>query len=427
MTEADDAAGAAAEHVAAAAMVETRPSRPAAIKPDTLEGTCSNCATELTGPVCHQCGQVDDRYHRPVLQLIREGLENLFALDGRFARTVPALMVFPGRVTREFLSGKRARFIPPFRLYILASLLLFVLVPFMFGEVNIGTPGAASASLSEARAEIDAAQESGEITAEEAERARDALSALGPILANGAADEAEASEERGAGDDAPARDPPGDASSNEAGGAAGDGGAQPRDVEREVRAAIAEAQANGSFGVDVVPGEGGMDRFSVRRQLAPEEFGGTSDSILPRSWRAYLADQVVKVNEDPQEWLEESISWTPRVMFLMVPVYALLLGLVYVWRRGFFFYDHLIVSLHFQAALFIAMVLGMAAAPLIGAGWVMLALFVYSNLYLYKMMRTVYCRGRITSVLRVLTLDFLYMIVLSFALSLVFMLGIMTV
>ena len=198
-------------------------------------------------------------------------------------------------------------------------------------------------------------------------------------------------------------------------------------MREEIEGAVNEARSGGRIGVDVTPREGGMDRDSVRRQLVPEQFGEDSTGPVPRGFRAYLADQVTKVNEDPQDWLEESIAWVPRVMFLMVPVYALLLGLVYIWRRGFFFYDHLIVSLHFNAALFMAMVLGLAAAPLIGGGWVMLALLIYSNIYLYKVIRTVYRRGRITSVLRVATLDFLYLMVLSVALSVVFMLGIMSV
>ena len=426
MTDADEAVGAAAEHVAAAAMVETRPSRPAAIRPDTPDGACSNCAAELGGPVCHRCGQVDDRYHRPVPQLVREGLENLLALDGRFARTVPALMVFPGRVTRDFLSGKRARFIPPFRLYILASLLLFVLVPFVIGgmEITGGVPD--SASVSAMSAQIDAAQARGEITAEEAEEARQALNALSPVVEDeSAGEDAPSDAPDTTGNDTPARDPPGEASSSQEPEPAGRD--TPRDARQEVRDAVEEAQAEGSIGGDVATGEGGMDRDSMRRQLVPEEFGEEFDGAAPRGLRAFFADQITKVNDDPGEWLEESVAWTPRVMFLMVPVYALLLGLVYIWRRGFFFYDHLIVSLHFHAALFIAMVLGMAATPLIGGGWVLLALLIYSNLYLYKLMRTVYCRGRITSLLRVLTLDFLYMIVLTAALSLIFVLGVMTV
>ena len=428
MTDADEAAGAAAEHVAAAAMVETRPSRPAAIKPDTPEGACSNCAAELVGPVCHRCGQVDDRYHRPVLHLVREGLENLVALDGRFARTVPALLVFPGRVTRDFLSGKRARFIPPFRLYILASLLLFVLLPFMIGDFDIsgGVPG--SASMNRLQAEIDAAVARGEITQAEAAEARAALERLEPIVGGGGDDRTapDADESAGDAEAEAARDPPPEDGPEPAADGV-EASSSPGEVRQQIEDALSEAGSEGRIGVDVTPGEGGINEDSVRRQLVPEEFGEDTTGLVPRGFRAYLADQVTKVNEDPQDWLEESIAWIPRVMFVMVPVYALLLGLVYIWRRGFFFYDHLIVSLHFHAALFIAMVLGMAASTLIGGGWVMLALLIYSNLYLYKVMRAVYHRGRITSALRVLALDFFYMIVLMFALSLVFMLGIMTV
>ena len=46
--------------------------------------------------------------------------------DGRFASTVRALFRHPGLLTREFLEGRRARFISPLRLYLMASLVYFL-------------------------------------------------------------------------------------------------------------------------------------------------------------------------------------------------------------------------------------------------------------------------------------------------------------
>ena len=50
-------------------------------------------------------------------------------------------------------------------------------------------------------------------------------------------------------------------------------------------------------------------------------------------------------------------------------------------------------------------------------------MIVYSNVYLYKLHRVVYARGRISSVLRTMTLDVLYFFVLSFGMIAVLLLG----
>lgn len=88
-------------------------------------GPCSNCGTVGSERFCPVCGQLAADFHRPVWTLVGEGLADSFSLDGRIARTLPALMFRPGHVTRSYLDGKRARYVPPFRLFLLCSLLFF--------------------------------------------------------------------------------------------------------------------------------------------------------------------------------------------------------------------------------------------------------------------------------------------------------------
>jgi hypothetical protein len=83
----------------------------------------------------------------------------------------------------------------------------------------------------------------------------------------------------------------------------------------------------------------------------------------------------------------------------------------------------MIVSLHFHAALFLAMAILSKAALLIGPGWAVFAMVIYSNLYLYKLHRVVYERGRFQSVVRTFTLTSLYGVVLLLGVFAVFLLG----
>lgn len=89
--------------------------------------TCLNCSEPLTGPFCAHCGQRDIPPYPSVRELAVDAFWELSGWDGRFASTVRALVRHPGMLTREFLEGRRARYISPLRLYLMCSLVYFVL------------------------------------------------------------------------------------------------------------------------------------------------------------------------------------------------------------------------------------------------------------------------------------------------------------
>ena len=88
---------------------------------------CANCGAALAGLYCHLCGQAADDHHRSILHLAWEGVEGLTHLDGRLAHTLPPLFFRPGALARDHFEGRRARHVPPFRLF-LVSLLIFMFV-----------------------------------------------------------------------------------------------------------------------------------------------------------------------------------------------------------------------------------------------------------------------------------------------------------
>lgn len=432
-----------------------KPSRPAVLRADTPEGVCANCETQLEGPVCHMCGQVDDEYHRPVHGLFSEVIEGLFALDGRVARTIPALLLFPGRVTRAFLKGKRMRYMPPFRLYIIASLLFFLLVPLsgnLGGMANDMQEGWGNyqpdgIDLSAARSQIEQQVATGAMTEEDAEYALQALERVGfttgaePEPQNALVTDTDSGAVFHLTPLGPKRLQGSEAAINPDKVAAADFSLPAAEApetgvaDKLEEAPVAETGAASPVFTGLMATPDGettdFDLFrqaasgnNIRQFFAPEDFGEPApQTIWPLEMRRYLGERFAHVAEDPGDWLESAADWVPRVMFAMVPVYALLLGLVYVWRRGFYLYDHMIVSLHFHAALFLSMAILSKASLLIGAGWATLAMIVYSNLYLYKLHRKVYERGRFQSVVRTLTLSMLYGFVLMLGLFAVFLLG----
>ena len=390
----------AAEHAAAVAAAagtraRLRPSRASALRPDTPEGVCANCGAALMGPVCHVCGQHADLYKRPVWSLIGASISDMFALDGRVARTLTAMMAFPGRVTRDYLKGRRGRYIPPFRLYLIASLAFFLLLPLVSadGPMINTDPGAAAAS----RERLSEALAAGEITEDDyraAIAALDTLAVFDPeaaLVMDPAAPDA------------------GEPGSDEADTPADGGGGAPAVLDFSRGLSPEAAQA-------------------MRRALVPEEFGASPGMVTgSRSVRTFIADRIERLASRPDRWAAESLAWAPRIMFVMVPLFAALLGLVYAWRRGFLYFDHLITALQFHAAMFIAMLVAMALGLVITPGWVVLAFFIYAHVYLYRLLRVVYSSGRAQAVLRVAALDLAYGLLILLGLTAVVLLGAVSV
>jgi hypothetical protein len=88
---------------------------------------CLNCGAWLAGRFCAGCGQRDIPPYPSVRELAMDAVSEFSGWDGRLATTLRALVRRPGELTREFLEGRRARYISPLRLYLIASLVYFVL------------------------------------------------------------------------------------------------------------------------------------------------------------------------------------------------------------------------------------------------------------------------------------------------------------
>ena len=88
---------------------------------------CLNCRAALTGPWCANCGQKHEPEIHTFAHFAGEAFENITHADSRVWRTVWVLVSKPGCLTREFFSGRRGRYLPPVRLYLVVSLVFFLL------------------------------------------------------------------------------------------------------------------------------------------------------------------------------------------------------------------------------------------------------------------------------------------------------------
>jgi hypothetical protein len=144
-------------------LVHTKPVH--AHKTKHAQTQCLNCETPLTGDFCHNCGQTA-HIHRSMGHVLEEVVHGITHLDSRTWRSLPMLLWRPGTLTRNYVMGKRARYVPPFGMFLASVFAMFLAFAFSGGpkiiQTNIQTPQQAVASAQEqvrdAQNELDAAK-----------------------------------------------------------------------------------------------------------------------------------------------------------------------------------------------------------------------------------------------------------------------------
>ncbi|MCZ8087886.1 MAG: DUF3667 domain-containing protein [Brevundimonas sp.] len=125
--------------------------------------TCTDCGEPVSGKFCANCGQ-PTHVHRSLLHLGEEVLHGVMHFDTRAWRTLPLLMFNPGRLTREWVQGRRTRYVPPLAMFLFTVFVMFFILSFGGGgTVNVpqvppssGERAQLEASLAEAQAELAA-------------------------------------------------------------------------------------------------------------------------------------------------------------------------------------------------------------------------------------------------------------------------------
>ncbi len=99
-------------------------------EPHRKQHCCQNCQRllEHEDNFCPRCGQENTTRVASFKTLVYEVVEDTFAWDSRWFRTVVPFLFQPGRLTNEFLAGRRMSYMPPLRLYFFVSLVCFSVI-----------------------------------------------------------------------------------------------------------------------------------------------------------------------------------------------------------------------------------------------------------------------------------------------------------
>ncbi len=315
---------------------------------------CRNCGGVVEERFCTVCGQLGADFHRPIWDLVSSSIGDMFGLDGRLWRSLPMLVLRPGRMTRDYIEGRRARFVPPFRLFLLTSVIFFLTVftvlenqPWL-KELRF-TPGDQPNGTfvlgGDVQFRIDASRSAQTLREE---LARQDLTA----------------EERA-------------------------------DIEAALKAVEEGGEALSTF----MSPDGSIDREALRRSITESNPDLTPAQLATAQ---ATADRMANFYENQDRFGARMKEWAPRFTLLFLPVFSLLLALSYAWHRKRFIYDHLITGLHFQTFVYVLSTVLIllstavpAAAPAAGGG-----AFLIVFVYLIRMLRVTYDTGYIMAFLR---------------------------
>ena len=315
---------------------------------------CLNCGEVLTGQHCSHCGQHAQVRVLSLWSLIRDVVGDLLNADSRIWRTLVPLAFRPGLLTQDFLRGRRARYTPPFRMYLVLSLVFFVL-----------------ASLSDPGSDV-ALQLDGDGT--NIQLRGDGPAPGGTPAPRPALDP----EVRKLVDQIVRRVP------------APERETVRLELEQSLAAATPEErEATRKFMADPC----GEDNFKV-------EAGPFLEAYEPR-----LRDACRKIIADQQSFGRALWENVPQMMFIFLPLIAAVMSVLYL-RSGRYYVEHLLFVVHFHAFFFLAGIvvllleqLSDSAGGAIGTGLTAVqaalgtVLSFYVPWYLLKAMRRVYAQS----------------------------------
>lgn len=310
---------------------------------------CLNCESELRGQYCAECGQRSTTRLISLWQLLKEAFGDLLELDSRLWRTLIPLLRRPGRLTLDYLQGRRARYMPPFRMYLVLSVIFFVVASFDarqdFGLLFEPEPEPTAEEIAAAEALEDAEKEEARIAIRE-------LAEQGTI---------------------------------------------PDSV-------IAEIDDDDGFNIqigdDINISENGEDCEFDEADLA--ELPGWLERRLTVKRMKQICDRV-KIDSG-QSFLAGLWDNIPLALIVLLPLMALVLKVLYPLSRRYFV-EHLLFFVHFHAFFFLVLTLqillmrGASFLPIADAIPILIvvASSFYIPVYLFIALRRVYAQGRLAT------------------------------
>lgn len=94
---------------------------------ERAEKNCLNCNAEVQGRYCQVCGQENVQTYETAWHLVKHFFEDITHYDGKFISSLKYVLFRPGFLSKEYIRGRRASYLNPIRMYIFTSAVFFLL------------------------------------------------------------------------------------------------------------------------------------------------------------------------------------------------------------------------------------------------------------------------------------------------------------
>jgi len=377
-----------------------------AAAPQWAQKICANCGAPMHGPYCYACGQPEKGMIRQLASVMHDVLDTVFNIDSRVFRSLLPLYFRPGYLTLEYFAGRRVRYVTPFRLFFFLCVISFFAIQFSldlddanFNLVGEGNNGGIERA--QTAAEVDTRLQA---ALQGLATARAATGSRAKAVAK--LDKAESevrhkAEERIAWlkrrDDAVAG-----------------GHAAPPDPD-------ADDEDGGTLSIDGTPWD------PVAHPIAIAWLPAFANAKL-NSMAHHAKDNINAARKHPGEAIARLFSVLPQTLFVLMPLFALLLKIAYIFKRRLYM-EHLMVALHSHAFIFMSLLLVVLLHLLVGwadtsAHWALpvltllrAAVWTWLPIYLFLMAKRVYRQGGFMTTFKFCLVGFCSLFLLGFGLA----------
>lgn len=340
-------------------------------------GTCLNCGASVAGTYCSNCGQ-RAHLHRSLVSIGHDILHGVFHFEGKVWRTLPELFFRPGRLTRRYINGERAKFVSPMALYLFTVFLMFAVFSFTSTNLNAGDVPQANVVTSEFKAGNRSV----------IEETRKQINQLRQQLA--------------------------DPNLNDA---------QRQDVQDEITGMEASIRVMESLSAG---------NFKGLADFADEQKRKSSvqNTKVDFGWPAFdqrMTQALRDVNENPRFLIYKLKTAGYKYSWALIPLSLPFMWILFFWRRDVHMYDHAIFvtySLTFMMMLLIIVSI-VATFGMPAAIWGSAIAFI-PPIHMYKQLRGAYGLSRFGAFVRLFLLLIATSIVLAFFSVLLVLIGVAT-
>jgi hypothetical protein len=370
---------------------------------------CANCGLELFGPHCYSCGQPVKGMVRHLSSILGDIADTILNIDSRIFRTLFPLYFRPGFLSVEYFAGRRVRYVTPFRLYFFLSVAAFLLIQTSLDSFDMSrvvqidsddkiaaalTPQEVVSRRDEALTELAAGQKEVDL----------------PKKVTKHLDEAQERIREAA------------------------------DKRLDYLKSVEEAKAVGAPPPPNLPkGSITIKGIPWDPRTNPVHFNWLPDFVNDRLNRAMVraTENMERVGTDPKPLLLGAFSVLPQVLFVLMPLFALLLKIFYIFKRRLYM-EHLIVALHSHSFIFISLLLmtivglirgwSQTEAPALHQllTWVLWVMGSWMPVYLFLMQKKVYRQGWFFTTIKFGMIGICYTILVSWGIAAAFLISLAT-